>query len=106
MKKLLVWNSDNNPNIPTANYSDETAIKIQETIKKKWELKNLKNDWVELKQDKKKNLLNLFLTFHLKYVRIKPMCKIDNLELMKIKINKELFSINHKLIILILRGFY
>ncbi len=23
------------------------------------------------------------------------MCKIDNLELMKIKINKELFSINH-----------
>ena len=40
--EIISMEFDNNPNIPTANYSEETAIKIQETIKKKMRAEKLK----------------------------------------------------------------
>ena len=54
-EEIISMEFDNNPNIPTANYGEETAIKIQETIKKKMRAEKLKKMIEsELKQDKKK----------------------------------------------------
>lgn len=64
---IISMEFDTNPNIPTANYSDETALKIQEAIKNKMKAEKLKKliD-AELKQEKKKESDDFAFNFSFK----------------------------------------
>jgi len=65
---IISMEFDENPNIPTANYSAETAIKIQEAIVKKLRAEKLhKLIDAELKHDTKRTIgENIGLSFTIK----------------------------------------
>lgn len=66
-EEVVSMEFDGNPNIPTANYSEETAERIQEAIKKKMRAEKLKKMIeTELKNDKKKEANEMAFSFSFK----------------------------------------
>ncbi len=65
--EIISMEFDTNPNIPTANYSEETALKIQEVIRNKMRADKLKKMIEsELKQEKKKETEDFAFNFSFK----------------------------------------
>jgi len=62
---VISMSFDENPNIPTANYSEETLVKINETIAKKMRAEKIKKlIETELKDDKPTETNDMGLAFN------------------------------------------